>query len=92
LSPSLVSKKNHKKRTATVIPAEIIPKTPISFAIASSFCCSGVSWSGFDSSVDLILPWALFSPTTITKKYPSPVSIFVPERRTGEGKAWINQF
>jgi len=42
-SPEPDSRKNLKNSTATVIPAEIMPRTPISLAIASSFCYNGVS-------------------------------------------------
>jgi hypothetical protein len=32
-----------------------------------------------------MIPIAEFFPTTIIKNHPSPVEIYVPERRTGEG-------
>jgi len=66
---------------------QYIPSFPMSVAIFSNFICKGVV-SIACSSLPRIFPTQLFFPTAIQTNSPSPVAIYVPDNKTGEGRSW----
>ena len=80
--------KNLRRSTWRVKSAANIPSVPRSYPISSSLIWRGVYSSEFYSSLALIFPSQLFFPTTIATNHPSPVAIYVPERRTGVVTSW----
>ena len=81
------SMKKRRKSTWIVKRATNIPIMPMSVAIFSNFSWSGVV-SIYCSSFPIILPTQLYLPTTMQTNQPSPVAIWVPDKRTGEGRSW----
>ena len=73
----------------TMAHAAINPNLPISSAILVSLICSGVSSGSLYLSRLDIFPTQELSPTTVTRSFPSPVKIFVPDMITQDGTSCL---
>ena len=71
------------KHKNVAIPAHIA-KVLIFFAKTSNFSCNGVIFSSFElSTILLILPFVLLSPTPTTTAFPFPLIQSVPDNIIG---------